>query len=182
VCVGAADNLPVQIEEGRILTSDGSTPDAAANLATAYHEAGHAVIALALGRNVQRVSILPNRLRLGQCELKKGRAKPAHDPVEVEILILLGGVAAEACYTGEYVWAGAQQDLRAVRAMTLQRANGEKQVARLERRLLDKVEHLLADPAVWRATELIAAELLRSTTISGRAARHLFDQAAAQSE
>jgi hypothetical protein len=114
--------------------------------------------------------------------LKKARAKAAHDPIEVDILILLGGVAAEARYTGEYSWAGAQQDLRAVRARTSQRANGEKQVARLERRLLDKVEHLLADPAVWRATELIAAELLRCTTISGRAARHLFDQAAAQQE
>lgn len=165
--------------EESVLTSDGSTPDLAVNLTTAYHEAGHAVIALALGRNVQRVSILPNQLRLGQCELKKGRAKPAHDPVEVEILILLGGVAAEACYTGEYAWAAAQQDLR---ALTSQRASGEKQVARLERRLLDKVEHLLADPAIWRATELIAAELLRSTTISGRAARHLFDQAAAQTK
>lgn len=152
------------------------------NLATAYHEAGHAVIALTLGRNVQCVSILPNQLRLGKCELKKGRVKPAHDPVEVEILILLGGVAAEACYTGKYAWAGAQQDLRDVRSMTSQRASGEKQVARLERRLLHKVEHLLADPAVWRATELIAAELLRCTTISGRAARHLFDQAGAQTE
>jgi hypothetical protein len=137
---------------------------------------------LALGRNVERVSILPNQLRLGQCELKKARVKAAHDPIEVDILILLGGVAAEARYMGEYSWAGAQQDLRAVRARTSQRANGEKQVARLERRLLDKVEHLLADPAVWRATELIAAELLRCTTISGRAARHLFDQAAAQKE
>jgi hypothetical protein len=154
----------------------------AVNLATAYHEAGHAVIALALGRNVQRVSILANQFRLGRCELKKGRAKAAHDPVEVEILILLGGVAAEARHTGEYAWAGAQQDLRAVRAMTSQRGSGAKQVARLERRLLDKVEHLLADPAVWRATELIVAELLRCTTISGRAARHLFDQAAAQTE
>lgn len=161
---------------------DESKPGDTVSLATAYHEAGHAVIALALGRNVQRVSILPNQLRLGQCELKKGRARAAHDPVEVDILILLGGVAAEACYTGEYAWGGAQQDLRAVRSMTMQRANGEKQVARLERRLLDKVEHLLADPAVWRATELIAAELLRCTTISGRAARHLFDQAAAQTE
>jgi len=163
---------------------DESTPAAdqpsATSRATAYHEAGHAVIALVLGRNVQRVSILPNQLRLGQCELKKGRAKPAHDPVEVEILILLGGLAAEACYSGEYLWVGAQQDLRAVRAMTSERVAGLKQIERLERRLLDKVEHLLADPATWRATELIAAELLRCTTISGRAAKHLFEQAAAQ--
>ena len=29
---------------------------------TAYHEAGHAVIALALGRTVHKVSALPNRV------------------------------------------------------------------------------------------------------------------------
>lgn len=49
------------------LTSDGSTPDMAANLATAYHEAGHAVIALALGRTVQRV--IGGRAHLGLQEV-----------------------------------------------------------------------------------------------------------------
>ncbi len=155
-------------------------PPAPPNLATAYHEAGHAVIALALGRSVQRVSILPNQLRLGQCELKKGKVRQQHDPVETDILILLGGLAAEARFTGEYTWEGAQQDLGSVRTLTIRRSASQKQVERLERRLLDKVEHLLADPAVWLATEMIAAELLRSTTISGRTARHLFDQAAAR--
>ncbi len=149
-------------------------------LATAYHEAGHAAIALALGRLVQRVSILPNQLRLGACELKKGKSKQAHDPVEDEILIFLGGVAAEARFTGVYHWGGAQQDLRYVRSLTTQRAGTQKQIEKLERRMLSKVEHLLDEPAVWLATKLIAEELIRSTTISGRAAQHLFTQAAAQ--
>ena len=39
------------------------------------------------------------------------------------------------------------------------------------------VENLLADEGHWRAVELIAAELMRLGTISGRAARHLFEQA-----
>ncbi len=43
---------------------------------TAYHEAGHAVVALALDRPVHRVSVLPNRERLGQCEFGKARFKP----------------------------------------------------------------------------------------------------------
>ena len=46
-------------------------------------------------------------------------------------------------------------------------------------RLLAKAEHLLAKDGHWRAVELIAAELLRYGAISGRAARHLFDQACA---
>ncbi len=65
----------------------------AANLATAYHEAGHAVIALTLGRNVQRVSILPNQLRLGQCELKIEEQAP---DIATPILCYCGGGSRSA--------------------------------------------------------------------------------------
>ena len=91
-------------------------------IATAYHEAGHAVMALALGRDVQRISVRPNQLRLGQCEIKKGRFRPAKDAVETEILILLGGLAAETRQMGHYDSAGAAQDLRDVRSLTQMRA------------------------------------------------------------
>ena len=47
--------------------------------ATAYHEAGHAVVSLILGRPVHRVSVLPNRERLGQCEFRKGVTRPSED-------------------------------------------------------------------------------------------------------
>ena len=143
--------------------------------ATAYHEAGHAVMALALGRSIQRVSILPGREWLGRCEFQKGRARPNEDWLEREIFISLAGLAAEARHTGQYVWVGAAQDLRNVRRLTTQRA-GERQADRLQRRLLAKVEHLLARSENWRAVVLIAAELLRCETISGRAAWHLFEQ------
>ncbi len=141
--------------------------------ATAYHEAGHAVIALAFGRSIQRVSILPGREWLGRCEFQKGRARPTEDWLEREILIALAGLAAEARYTGQYVWEGAAQDLRTVRRLSTQRA-GERQADRLQRRLLAKVEHLLSQAANWRAVELIATELLRHETLSGRATSHLF--------
>jgi ATP-dependent Zn protease len=148
------------------------------NAATAYHEAGHAVLALALGRPVQRVSALPNRERLGQCDFRKGVFRPSEDWLEREILIALGGVAAEARHTGAYAWGMADRDLQYVRDLAVRRA-GERQAERLERRLLAKAEHLLAKDGYWRAVELIAAELLRRGSISGRAARHLFDQACA---
>ncbi|MCE9603474.1 MAG: cell division protein FtsH [Planctomycetia bacterium] len=150
--------------------------------ATAYHEAGHAALALALGRPVQRVSILPNQLRLGLCEFKKGSFRPSHDAIETEILILLGGLAAEARQMGDYAWGGASADLRAVRGLTEMRAGSARQVARLERRMLDKAEHLLDQPGVWDAVTRIAEELLKTTVISGRAAKHLFDLAMAQAE
>ena len=143
--------------------------------ATAYHEAGHAVIALALGRAVQRVSVLPKLDTLGRCEFQKGRTRPSEDWLEREILISLAGLAAEARHTGQYAWDGAARDLQVVKRLATQRA-GERHVERLQKRLLSKVEHMLAQPETWRAVQLIAAELLRVETISGRAAVHLMEQ------
>ncbi len=143
---------------------------------TAYHEAGHAVVALALGRAIQRVSILPNESRLGACEIKKGAVKPSDDDLETAILVFLGGLAAEARFTGVYGWGGAAQDLQHVQSMCLSRAGNEKRADKLARRMLDKVEHLLQQQGNLMATERIAAELLKCTTISGRAARQLFDE------
>ena len=146
--------------------------------ATVYHEAGHAVVALALGRPIHRVSVLPDGQYLGLCRFGKGVFRPSEDWLEREILIALGGVAAEARHTGTYAWDMADRDLQYVRDLAVRRA-GERQAERLERRLLAKAEHLLAKDGYWRAVELIAAELLRRGSISGRAARHLFDQACA---
>lgn len=143
---------------------------------TAYHEAGHAVIALALGRTIHKVSALPNRERLGECRFGKGNAKPTDDWLEREILIALGGLAAETRFTGAYATDGAAQDLRFVRRLALERKS-ERAVERYEQRMLDKVEYMLADDGMWNAVCLIAAELLKHGTISGRAARHLFETA-----
>jgi hypothetical protein len=98
--------------------------------------------------------------------------------LERQILISLGGIAAEARQTGRYAWDMATRDARYVRRLAVQRA-GERQADRLQRRLLAKVEHLLARDAHWRAVQKIAAELLRCGTISGRAARHLFEESCA---
>jgi ATP-dependent Zn protease len=146
---------------------------------TAYHEAGHAVVALALGRPVHKVTVLPDRERLGQCEFGKSVFRPSEDWLEREILISLGGIAAEARFTGDYAWDAAARDQQYVHRLAVERA-GERRAERLQRRLLAKAEHLLAREVHWRAVERIAAELVRLGTISGRAARHLFDEACAE--
>ena len=69
---------------------------------TAFHEAGHAVVALALDRPVQKVSVIPGQELLGKCEFKKGVFRPSVDWLENEILIALAGLAAEARLTGTY--------------------------------------------------------------------------------
>ena len=62
------------------------------------------------------------------------------------------------------------------RRMLHDRVNNERQLERLERRLLAKTEHLLSDEPHAKAIELIAKELLEKETISGRSARHLYQQ------
>jgi ATP-dependent Zn protease len=150
--------------------------------ATAYHEAGHAVMAMFLGRAIQKVTIIPGQShlgaqRLGACHLQKGKSRGSHDYLEVEVMIHLAGMVAESQITGRYCQQGAAQDLRFVRRMLQSRNEGEKQIERLEKRLLSKTEHHLLDIDQWRAVEAIAAELIRSETISGRAAKHLYEQA-----
>jgi len=153
----------------------GVTMSQSHSVVTAYHEAGHAVVALALGRGVMQVSVLPDRANLGVCEFGKTPVRPTEDWLEREMLIALGGLAAEAKYSGTYGWEGARRDLAYVRQLAIRRA-GDKRAERLERRLLAKTEHLLNQDEHWRAVELIAAELVRLGTISGRAARHFFEQ------
>src|ERR1051325_8450377 len=72
-----------------------------------YHEAGLAVLAFVLGRPVQCGSILPDRDHDGICEFGKGVYRPTEDWLEREILIALGGIAAEVRFTGIYSWDGA---------------------------------------------------------------------------
>jgi hypothetical protein len=144
---------------------------------TAYHEAGHAVAALVLGRPVAWVSIRPDRKYLGVCAFGKGVFRPSEDWVEREAVIALAGPAAEAGFTGEMDWVGAAYDYDY--AFGLARGRGgrdDKRADRLVKRWLAKADHLLGRGDTWDSVERIATELMRLEEISGRAARHLFDR------
>ncbi len=173
------DPQPEEASEARAPVDD------ARLTATAYHEAGHAVMALLLGRDVHKVSVVPGKMqggvRLGACEMRKGRVRSSKDALEDEVLILLAGMVAEARVTQDYCRQGARQDLMAVRRLlSLDRAHNARQLERLEQRLLDKAEHLLGDAAASMAIRSIAGELLQHSTLSGRAVRHWLAQAQQQ--
>jgi ATP-dependent Zn protease len=164
--------------------ADGPLPNSQLK-ATAYHEAGHAVMAHALGRLVKKVTIQPGKSqfgskRLGVCELNKGRTKATKDLLEEDVLILMAGMVAEARFTGAYCPQGAAQDLMHVRRLLANRARTESQFEKLHRRLLDKTEHMLHDPIAVAAVEWIHNELLERESVSGRAVRHFYQQAETQ--
>ncbi len=139
---------------------------------TAYHEAGHAVMALLMGRSVQKVSIIPSQNRLGACTIQKGRAKQVKDKLEAEMMILLAGMAAEGRKSGRYNIEGASQDLRGVEKLAMARAGNARQATKLIQKTLDKTQHLLSNKATWKAIKVIAEELEKHESISGRAAKH----------
>src|SRR3954447_26805836 len=96
--------------------------ESSSDKATAYHEAGHAVMALALGRPVAGVSVRAAREHLGICEFGKAVFRPSEDWLEREILISLAGLAAEARHTGEYSWDAASRDNDYAEDLARQRA------------------------------------------------------------
>lgn len=149
--------------------------------ATAYHEAGHAVMAWLVGRPVQKVTVAEGHMhfgiRLGVCELKKGKGKSRDDPLEDMVLILLAGMVAEAKQTGRDATPGAGEDLMNVRRLLDNRAGTARQADKLFRRMQDKTEYLLNAPAAWQAVTHIAQELIEKSTISGRAVVHFCELA-----
>lgn len=144
------------------------------DVATAYHEAGHAVIAVTLGRPVEKVTIQRNSLRLGQCQISNRRGQPVKDALEVQALILFAGVVCEARILGQYNWPGAQQDMIGIRQLARNRGGSDKQIAKLQQRWLDKTEYLV-DDETWESVHRVAQELLVKRSLSGRAVQHIVE-------
>ena len=143
-------------------------------------------MATIVGRPIQKVTLSSANLptggvRLGACNIRKGRTKPSKDRLEDEALILLAGMVGESHVTNRYCEKGAAQDLRAARRLLSQtRATSARQLEKLESRILNKAALLLSEPPHVKAIEWIAHELLEKTTISGRAVTHFYNQALAQ--
>ncbi len=175
---------PVE-HEGSKTNKGSDAPETPDRIATAYHESGHAVMAISLGRQVKKATINRANLqtggvRLGAVMFEKGRSKPTDDWLEDEVMILLAGMVAESRFTGRYCEQGAAVDLRAVDRLLGSRVRTERQLDKLRQRLVDKTEHLLSDPAHATAVEEVAKELLAKSAVSGRLVRHHLNQAIAQ--
>ncbi len=172
------------------MSSNDDQPDSAdtpskSRIATAYHEAGHAVMAVSLGRAIHKATIVSAKLqtggvRLGAVKMEQGRSKSTQDWLEDEVLILFAGMVAEAQFTGAYCPRGAASDLRAIERLISTRANTERQFEKLHRRLLDKTEHILSDDVHEKAIRSVADQLLEHETIKGRLVKHFLNQAIAQ--
>jgi four helix bundle protein len=149
-----------------------SSPGEAERL-TAFHEAGHAVMAELCGRLLTEVEILGDREHTGSVQ---SRAFPPNkegetEDVERHLKIILAGTIAEMMVSGREDWDEASEDLDAA--------------VRLGMRLVDDCEDvlpLLEDIRIdveadlrrnWSAVETLAGELLDRKKLTGSETRKL---------
>ena len=146
---------------------------------TAYHEAGHAVAALALGRGVKCVSIVPGEEILGHCAHHKLRSfqPDIHTNgrtlrrIEQSILILLAGGEAEAKFRGRHNHIGAERDYQDAIDLAMCVFGSEEETEAYLRWLLIRARNLITSLVNWPIVEHVAAELLARKTLNGREMR-----------
>jgi len=146
---------------------------------TAFHEAGHAVMAQLCGRLLTEVEIVGDREHTGMVHSLAFPPDPADgvvpesevEDVELQLKVILAGTVAEAMVSGRHGWDETSGDLDAA--------------VRLGMRLVDDCEDvlpLLEDIGAdvkrdldrhWPAVEMLAAELLDRKALTGSEVRKL---------
>ena len=143
----------------------------------AFHEAGHAAVALHFGITFESVD-------LGGVRSVKRRAG---DSLLSHICIAAGGIVAsrlaleredfsgldlQGCTLDEWAKSGSRHDGRAALALARQHISGENDALEFVREAQRETEILM--PSLWRAVRLIANTLARRSTLTFAEARELF--------
>jgi ATP-dependent Zn protease len=150
--------------------------------ATAYHEAGHAAVALHLGRKVLSVDIIhvEEKRQLGVCH--NGRTPRWFQPefvadgrtrllLEKEIMVFLAGHLAERRFTGRRNYVGASRDHSCAADLADYACGSAEQVEAFLAWLEVRTDDTLRMPLVWRVVEAIAAALMEREHLTGRQVR-----------
>jgi hypothetical protein len=153
--------------------------------ATAYHEAGHAVMALELRRRFKHVTVVPKDDSLGHVlktdapdwfrpdcpgfgdELKTERW------IERELLIGPAGVAAEGRFLGRRNQRGASSDYRTAINLGSYIYCDPTLLGKYLEFMIERVRVLVAQPANWIRIEALARELIEWGHLSYRQAREV---------
>ncbi len=152
---------------------------------TAYHEAGHAMMAIMVGANVHSLTISPDRddgpLRTGDAQILWPRR--ASDPRRLcwqQILVALAGPVAEMIYRGEPLHpAGVAewgQDWQNAWEAAEQIAPEPQMRMQILERQAVQLYHLLKDDRNWAALAAIVDELLAHELLEGSEVVEIMDQ------
>jgi hypothetical protein len=181
------DNLADVLGDNPMTSKTRERPRPSLIECTAYHEAGHAVAAIALRRAVTQVSIIPDDVAgsLGHCAHRKidsfhpewDSSDRTRSQVEREITTFLASGIAEAKFKGHRRRIGAATDIDNAVNLACCVSGDAEEAEKYVAWLYARTKNLLALPWHWRAVEKVAAALLAKRQISGRDARKLFEAA-----
>jgi nucleoside-diphosphate-sugar epimerase len=153
---------------------------------TAYHEAGHAVVAFALRRAVVGVSIVPDGDSNGRLVNRKLPDTFSHDVnndgrtrwfVEREIMVFLaGGLALEKLQGHRRALHDGEDRRRAINPAGYV-CSDEEEIGAYLAWLGARTKLLLNQPWNWRAVADLARALLEHRELSGRVARRIYQAA-----
>jgi ATP-dependent Zn protease len=148
--------------------------------ATAYHEAGHVVAAIELGKSFKYVTIAPGEDSLGHIRTVgwRGATPDIHMDSRMErridshVLWLLAGMAAEWTHSGRRNWRGAGSDFDYAIDVAIHRFPPDT-VGKYLDYMLYRARDFVQTPVNWKRIEAIAAALLTETRLSARQCREI---------
>jgi len=123
--------------------------------ATAYHEAGHAVAAQALGLHVESISIAEDRESAGRVRYRSGSGSRW---TRARVVMCLAGPISERWATGVVDVAGANSDLGSAWKLLRGIAREERDVPELLSAAWESAESIVAD--CWSEVARLADRLL----------------------
>lgn len=148
--------------------------------ATAYHEAGHAVVSLKYQRSVKHVTIVPEDDCLGQVVNRRSRARL--DPQRVdgktvnwferELLITFAGPVAESRFRGRRNTRILGTDYEYALDIAFQLHCGEV-LEKYWDYMLERTRQMVTSPLVWVQIEVVANALLERGTLTGKQVRDI---------
>jgi hypothetical protein len=155
---------------------------------TAYHEAGHAVMAFELGLSIREVTIVPDDAGnflgrvtgtpLGPDVMARfAEYDPDRHLVEQLIMFPLAGGIAEQELTGQVENLGDEDDLTNSFDLALRVCGSDEEANLFVEGLWERTRAQIQSPPTWAAVEAVAAALLGQQRLSGRKARAIYRSA-----
>ena len=164
------------------------------NQLTAYHEAGHAVAAVALGIGFDKVSVVDDRDTLGRIVLdqKWPHLRPGFNPDDPEdrriaeswILLALAGEFADAYHSGRIGVSSpeANRDFRVADALAERLFTQPRERGAFLNEMRCRAYRFISEPLRWRQISAVATQLVKLRELDRRQVVQIMDETAAADE
>ncbi len=148
----------------------------------AFHEAGHVVAALILGRHFDYVTIVddgdvPAHTKFIDSPLQQDRSDPItrRYAIETEIIVTLAGVAVEALMWPSNSPQFGHRDLDSAEQLALDITDSDTECQAFLVWLTERTKNMLSTPTAWAAIGRVAKLLLEQETLTSKALAHHLD-------